>query len=109
MFSVRVGAALAMALLLTSPVDAGEKEKLSALSKITVTEKKDDIAVTVIGSRAPDFTSFTMSNPFRVVVDWAGSKIEGVAPEQTFERGLVRSGTGQGSRFGRGRRRRGRG
>src|SRR5262245_55883103 len=82
---------MALALLLpASSIHAEEKEKLSALSKITVLDKKEDVTVTVLGSRAPDFTSFTMSNPFRVVVDWAGSRIEGAAnAEQKFPKGLI--------------------
>ncbi len=92
MLSLRVGAALtALALLLPVSAQAGEKEKLSALSKITVTDQKNDVTVTVVGTKSPDFTSFTMSNPFRVVVDWAGSRIEGAAVEQKFPRGLIRS------------------
>jgi colicin import membrane protein len=91
MRSFRIGTALMALVLLLPSARAGEKEKPSELSKVLLTEKKDDIEITVLGTRAPDFTSFTMTNPFRVVVDWAGSKINGAPPEQTFERGLIRS------------------
>lgn len=92
MLSVRVSASLAL-LALTLPGSASadqQKETLSKLSDVDVQQSKKDVVVTVIGSKAPDFTSFTMSKPFRVVVDWAGSRIEG-AEEQRFERGLIRS------------------
>lgn len=82
-------------LLPTSALAKEKKDELSALRSITVDSKSDDIAVALDGSRAPDFTSFTMSDPFRVVVDWAGSRLDGVKSEQSFDRGLVRRVTTQ--------------
>ena len=31
-----------------------------------------------------------MTDPFRVVIDWAGSRLQGVSDEKRFERGLIR-------------------
>src|SRR5688572_28256436 len=69
---------------------AGEKDNLSQLTQVVMKAATDDVVVTISGSKAPDFTSFTMSEPFRVVVDWAGSRLSGVADEKRFERGLIR-------------------
>ncbi len=82
-------------LLPTSAHADKKKEELSSLKAIAVDTKTDDITVALDGSRAPDFTSFTMSEPFRVVVDWAGSKLDGVKAERSFDRGLVRRVTTQ--------------
>jgi hypothetical protein len=69
---------------------AGEKDTLSDLTQVSMKSGSDDVVVTIIGSKAPDFTSFTMTDPFRVVVDWAGSRLSGVTDEKRFERGLIR-------------------
>jgi hypothetical protein len=82
-----VVAALSVAL----PVSiAAEKDAISLLTSVSMKQSTDDVVVTLIGSKAPDFTSFTMSEPFRVVVDWAGSRIQGVTEEKRFDRGLIR-------------------
>lgn len=82
-----IGGVLATA---TLPLLAGEKETLSELTQIGMQSTEAAVIVSIAGSKAPDFTSFTMNEPFRVVVDWAGSKLGSVAPEKMFERGLVR-------------------
>lgn len=69
---------------------AGEKETLSELTTVATSASPEAVVVTISGSKAPDFTSFTMNDPFRVVVDWAGSKLGTVAPEKSFDRGLIR-------------------
>ena len=91
MFFLRVSAVFgALALLVPSAQAESKKDALSKLTSIDVNAKKDDIVVTLAGTKAPDFTSFTMSSPFRVVVDWAGSRIQG-AKNEKFDRGLIRS------------------
>ena len=75
MVFVRRALALTTAVALAFPVSAFAKEKpaLSSLKGIELVAKSDDIVVTLEGTKAPDFTSFTMTDPFRVVVDWAVS------------------------------------
>jgi hypothetical protein len=92
MVFVRRALALTTAVALAFPVSAFAKEKpaLSSLKGIELVAKSDDIVVTLEGTKAPDFTSFTMTDPFRVVVDWAGSNVDKVEAERSFDRGLVR-------------------
>ncbi len=66
------------------------KEEPSQLTKVSVARSDDDIAVVVRGSQPPNFTSFTLNKPFRVVLDWAGSQLAGVQLEREFDRGLIR-------------------
>lgn len=73
----------------SSPV-AAEKEALSQLTSVALKTSPAAVVVTLIGSKAPDFTSFTMSDPFRVVVDWAGSRLVGVSDEKRFDHPLIR-------------------
>jgi hypothetical protein len=83
--------AVMVALIVGLPASiAAEKEALSLLTSVTMKQASDDVVVTLVGSKAPDFTSFTMSDPFRVVVDWAGSKLHGVIEEKRFDRGVIR-------------------
>lgn len=69
---------------------ATAKEDPSQLTKVSVVPAPDDIAVIVRGSQPPNFTSFTLSDPFRVVLDWAGSQLAGVRLDQKFDEGLIR-------------------
>ena len=69
------------------PGVAVAQDEPSQLTNVSVQTADDDIAVIVRGSQAPNFTSFTLSDPFRVVLDWAGSQLSGVQLEQAFDRG----------------------
>src|SRR5204862_75039 len=61
-------AGLGLLLLLAAPAsEASEKETLSELNQIALATTPDAVVVTISGSKAPDFTSFTMNEPFRVV------------------------------------------
>ncbi|MCK6548083.1 AMIN domain-containing protein [Myxococcota bacterium] len=86
----RVSAALFVIASFSAQVRAAEKPALSELGSIVAKNAPDDVVVTLAGTKAPDFTSYTMTSPFRVVVDWSGSKLVGVPEEKRFERGLVR-------------------
>lgn len=88
MLVARRTAVLALLGFLVMPAHA--ENELSRLHKVQVAPEEAEVAVRIFGSRAPDFTSFTMQNPFRVVVDWAGSALDGVADRQDFKRGVVR-------------------
>ncbi len=84
----RLGASC-LALLLAPWANAAEPPA-SRLGDIALAETPEEITVSLIGSRAPDFTSFALERPYRVVVDWAGSTLAGVAPDVSWPRGLVR-------------------
>jgi len=68
-----------------------ENNPISKLSEITIDDVDDEIVIGIKGSRLPDFTSFTMHEPYRVVIDWAGSELADVPRTQRFERSLIRS------------------
>ncbi len=82
---------MSIAALLALPGNVGAEERArSKLSSVQVETTEQEVIVKLAGSRAPDFTSFTMNDPFRVVVDWAGSELGDLAAERRFDRGLVR-------------------
>ena len=63
---------------------------MSRLLKVVVEPADAEVLVRVTGTRSPDFTSFTLHEPHRVILDWAGSTVDGALPEQMFDGGLVR-------------------
>ncbi|MCC7380660.1 MAG: AMIN domain-containing protein [Deltaproteobacteria bacterium] len=78
---------LSAALLL---LGAADSEPLSKLGKVAIESSESEVVVRLTGSKTPDFTSFTMKDPFRVVVDWAGSTLSGVPADKEVGQGLVR-------------------
>src|SRR6516162_6994500 len=69
---------------------ASEVDRFSRLKGVALEAAPEDLVVRLSGSRSPDVTTFTLKDPPRVIVDWAGSVVSGAPGLQTFERGLVR-------------------
>ncbi|MBK8014553.1 MAG: AMIN domain-containing protein [Deltaproteobacteria bacterium] len=70
---------------------AGAREEaVSTLRALRVATKQKTIVVSLIGSRAADFSSFAMTNPSRVVIDWAGSRVADTVEPMAFIRGPIR-------------------
>jgi hypothetical protein len=88
----RTSSWLALVLFCAAPQRANSKptDGLSRLSQVDIATEGDEIQVRIVGSEVPNFTSFTQDDPARVVVDWAGSRLDGVAPEQVFKQGMIR-------------------
>lgn len=83
---------LTASLLVTVPAwGAFAEEKLSRLEGVQVDTEAEQVVVSIHGTLAPNFTSFTMQDPFRVVVDWAGSRLPEASADRDFDRGLVRN------------------
>lgn len=81
----------AACLVMTAPSwGAFAEDKLSRLDGVEVETEAEQVVVSIQGTRAPNFTSFTMQDPFRVVVDWAGSRLPEEGAKRTYDRGLVR-------------------
>jgi colicin import membrane protein len=85
-----LGGILASTLLFFAQARA-ENNSISQLNEITIDEVDDELVIGVKGTKLPDFTSFTMHEPYRVVIDWAGSELSEAPKTQAFERGLIRS------------------
>lgn len=80
-----------LCLLVAAPsVGIAAEEKLSQLNGVQVETQDEHVLVLIEGTLAPNFTSFTMQSPFRVVVDWAGSGLPEGTSDRAYERGLVR-------------------
>ncbi len=69
---------------------ASPEDRLSRLLKVAVEPAESEVLVKLTGTRSPDFTSFALHEPHRVVLDWAGSTVDGARDEQSFDSGLVR-------------------
>lgn len=81
-----VRAVVTTVLLLAMPAAAKE---LSRLEKVGLLRTDDAILVHLTGTRAPVFTSFTLHEPFRVVIDWSGSRLGKVSTSHAFEEHVV--------------------
>ena len=80
---------LALITTLPGPIRAAD-DKTSQLSKISVVTAEDEVVVRLVGTKSPDFTTYTQRDPFRVVVDWSGSRFVGQPEEQSVGPGLIR-------------------
>ncbi len=85
-----LGVALCAVLLTPVPRGAAEGGAGSRLQALRLDRIDREWVVTILGTQAPDFTSFTLSEPFRVVVDWAGSELGKIPREKVFQQGMVR-------------------
>ena len=76
-------------LAISTPV--GAEDRWSKLDQVTIdASSSSEIIVRLVGSKAPDFTTTTLRDPFRVVVEWSGSKLGGVPADRTVGPGLLR-------------------
>lgn len=80
---------LALITVLPGPIRAAD-DKTSQLNKISVVTAEDEVVVRLVGTKSPDFTTYTQRDPFRVVVDWSGSRFVGQPEEQSVGPGLIR-------------------
>ncbi|MFT3915642.1 MAG: AMIN domain-containing protein [Anaeromyxobacteraceae bacterium] len=86
--SARRVLSLAALLALAAPGTARPQQ----LNVITAVELKDEGASTVLsvkGSRPPNFTTFSMADPPRFVIDLSESRFEGVPEDLVVQDGLV--------------------
>ena len=82
---------LALAFVVLPARAEEEAERWSKLTRVAVDDSAaGEIVVRLVGSRRPDFTTRTLHEPFRVVVEWSGSKLVGVASEREVGAGLLR-------------------
>lgn len=55
---------------------------LNVISSVEVKDTGPEVVLTVTGSRKPSFTTFSMADPPRFVIDFSESKFQGVPEEQ---------------------------
>ncbi|MFN7135189.1 MAG: AMIN domain-containing protein, partial [Myxococcales bacterium] len=92
----------ALLLALALPLAASAQEGLNEITEIRVRAGACP-AVEIVGSRRPSFTSFTMANPHRLVIDFADSVFRNVPAQLEGEPAAIESvrtslhGSDQGS------------
>jgi hypothetical protein len=74
-----------LAVALAAPAWAAEP---NVITSVEVKDAGNEVTVTVLGSRKPSFTTFSMADPPRFVIDFSESKFQGV-PEQVPGAGVV--------------------
>src|SRR5512138_3998977 len=61
---------------------------LNVITSVEVKDTGPEVVLTVLGSRKPSFTTFSMADPPRFVIDFSESKFQGV-PEEVPGAGVV--------------------
>jgi colicin import membrane protein len=74
-----------LAVLAAAPTWAAEP---NVISTVEVKDSGNEVVVTVLGTRKPSFTTFSMADPPRFVIDFSESKFQGI-PEEIPGAGVV--------------------
>jgi len=84
---MRSSHSLAFCLLLAS---AAQAQDLNVITGVEVKDEGNLVVVTVKGSKPPNFTTFSMADPARFVIDLSESKFQGVPEDLRVDDGVVR-------------------
>src|SRR5438270_13778310 len=68
---------------------AGAQVDLNKITKIEVQDAGDSYTVSVKGTKPPNFTTFSMADPSRFVIDFSESAFQGVPEDITVNNGLI--------------------
>src|SRR3954468_18262363 len=71
--------------VLAAAAAAQDKVELNTITKVQVSGG----SITIIGSKKPNFTTFTMTDPARLVIDISEAVFSGVQDEQQVGNGVV--------------------
>ncbi|HZN94935.1 MAG TPA: AMIN domain-containing protein, partial [Myxococcales bacterium] len=71
--------------MLAAAASAQDKLELNTITKVQVSSG----TITIVGSKKPNFTTFTMTDPARLVIDISEAVFSGVADEQQVGNGVV--------------------
>ena len=77
---------LAMSLLLAG---AARAQELNVISAVEVKDEGTTVVVSVKGSKPPNFTTFSMADPPRFVIDLSESRFQGVSENLTIDDGVI--------------------
>lgn len=84
---MRSSLSLAFCLLLAG---AAEAQDLNVITGVEVKDEGGSVLVTVKGSKPPNFTTFSMADPARFVIDLSESKFQGVPEDMRIDDGVIR-------------------
>lgn len=68
---------------------ASQAQELNVISAVDVKDEGTTVVVTVKGTRPPNFTTFSMADPPRFVIDLSESQFSGVAESLSVEDGVI--------------------
>ena len=69
---------------------AAQAQDLNVISSVEVKDEGNTVLVTVKGSKPPNFTTFSMADPARFVIDLAEARFQGVPEDLRVDDGVVR-------------------
>ena len=68
---------------------ASQAQELNVISAVDVKDEGTTVVVTVKGTRPPNFTTFSMADPPRFVIDLSESQFSGVTESLSVEDGVI--------------------
>jgi len=84
---MRSSLSLAFCLFLAS---AAQAQELNVITSVEVRTEGNTVLVSVKGSKPPNFTTFSMADPARFVIDFSEAKFQGVPEDVRIEDGVIR-------------------
>jgi hypothetical protein len=69
---------------------AAQAQDLNVITAVEVKDEGNSVLVTVRGSKPPNFTTFSMADPARFVIDLSEAKFQGVPEDLRVDDGVVR-------------------
>jgi hypothetical protein len=75
----------ALALLFLSVAGTGRGQDLNVISAVAVKDEGASVVLTVTGTKPPNFTTFSMADPPRFVLDFSEAKFQGVPEDMPIE------------------------
>ena len=84
---MRSSPTLALCLLLAG---AAQAQDLNVITGVEVKDSGGSVVVTVKGSKPPNFTTFSMADPARFVIDLSEARFQGVPEDMRVDDGVIR-------------------
>jgi hypothetical protein len=81
---------LSLALCLTLLAGAAQAQDLNVITGVEVKAEGNFVLVTVKGSKPPNFTTFSMADPARFVIDFSEARFQGVPEDVRVDDGVIR-------------------
>lgn len=84
---MRSSPTLALCLLLAG---AAQAQELNVITGVEVKDSGNSVVLTVKGSKPPNFTTFSMADPARFVIDLSEARFQGVPEDMRVDDGVIR-------------------
>ena len=78
-----------LALVLLAASGAARAQDVNVVTAVSVSDEGDAVVLTVEGSKAPNFTTFSMADPPRFIIDLSEARFENVLEDIPVNDGTI--------------------